>query len=113
MLKLETPDFITEAKEYINKDINMTNLEDIRKYLYKQDRAFIWDYMIKKDRNARELMSEALRTNSFIALRSQINPRFNVESVLVKGKKQKRIRDKKTGRFVSAKKKGVFEGLRS
>lgn len=112
--KEDTIVFLTEAVDYIKNDINMTNLDHLEDFLKDSNRGFIWNNMIKRDSIARELMSNALANNTAIALRQQVTENYQVEYVLIKKKKYKRIRDKTTGRFVSAKKKGVFEGgLRS
>ena len=112
-----TEPFIIEAVTYIDKNkLDIDSLDgqnSLKKYLYENDRAFIWDNMISRDQDAKDIMKEAITLNKWIALRDQISQGFKLEEVEVQGKKQKRIRDKKTGRFVSPKKKGVFKELRS
>ena len=112
-----TEPFIIEAVTYIDKNkLDIDSLDgqnSLKKYLYENDRAFIWDNMISRDQDAKDIMKEAITLNKWIALRDQISQGFKLEEVEIQGKKQKRIRDKKTGRFVSPKKKGVFKELRS
>ena len=113
MAKKGTPDFITEAVEEAEE---WEYLYEVEASLKNSDRAFIWDNMIKRDADAKELIKEVLANNraakreeervTRLVIRQVLKPNFKLEKRIDKrsGKEIKQIRDLKTGRYTSRKK---------
>ena len=55
-----TAPFIIEAVTYIDKNkLDIDSLDgqnSLKKYLYENDRAFIWDNMISRDQDAKDII---------------------------------------------------------
>ena len=112
-VNFETPDFIDDAVEEAE---NWEYLYQVEASLRKSNRAFIWDNMIKKDEDAKELIKTVLANNraakreeervTRIVIRQILKPNFRLEKRIDKrsGKEIKQIRNTKTGRYESRKK---------
>jgi hypothetical protein len=106
----ETEDFLVEAVE----DAEMERIETLtalKKRLRDTNRAFIWDNMIKRDQDAKEVFKDVFRKNrearkeeaelTKVFVRQVLKKNIKLEKIKVKGKDQIRLRDEKTGKFVS------------
>ena len=67
----ETEPFIIEAVTYVDVEkMNIDSLDgqnSLRKYLYENDRAFIWDNMISPDQNVKDVLKDAIDKNKLVA----------------------------------------------
>ena len=107
----ETEDFLVEAVEDAEIE-RIETLTALKKRLRDTNRAFIWDNMIKRDQDAKEVFKDVFRKNrearkeeeaelTKIFVRQVLKKNIKLEKIKVQGKDQVRLRDSKTGRFVS------------
>ena len=102
----QTTAFFIDEVELILDTEKFGTLKEIKDFLYKNDRAFIWDNMIKSDREIKQVLKDTIKENRIVNIRARLNPKY---SAAKEGKKKiLRYRSKKTGRYISKNTKNLF-----
>ena len=102
----QTTAFFIDEVETIIETEGFNTLDDLKEKLFSEDKEFIWDNMIKGDREVKALLTEALDNNNLINIRARINPKY---SAAREGKnKILRYRSNKTGRYIAKDTKNLF-----